>query len=153
MKLITMMIGALATGTLARQLQKRRKRDAEQAEAHARSGRPTVYDLSDEEAVMRHDEVPADRPEAEVSVRAARVTAIVRDMNPLTLRPVVVATFSGGDAPDMEFRIPGEYGKYLRLNEWGMLEHQGERFLSFTMDHGAVVGAMYYMPNTQEADG
>lgn len=152
MKLITLLIGALAAGTIAKQLHQKRRRDAEQAEEHVRSGRPTVYDLSDDEAVLRSQEEPVQPAAADVSVRTARVTAIVRDMNPLTLRPVVVATFSGGDEPDMEFRIPGEYGQYLRINEWGTLEHRGDEFLSFTMDSGAVVGAMYYMPSMQEGD-
>lgn len=150
MKLITLLIGALAAGTLAKHMHDRRQQDAEQSAEHARHGRSTVYDLSDDEAVLREEAVP--ETAEGVALRYVQISSIQRDMNPLTLQGQSIVTFTGGDAPDVVFTIPSASGQYLRTGEWGMLEVQGDQFLSFTKDSGEIVGAMYHVPSPQEVD-
>ena len=92
-----------------------------------------------------------DACDAELTTEAAYVSAMVRAMDPLSLNPASVVTFTTYDGTELEVVIRGEGGLHVAQHDAGFLTMNGDVFVSFEKENGEIIGAMYYVP--VQADG
>lgn len=140
MKLFLMLLGALAAGVTVKALHRKHELESPLTDQTGQ-----CYDLSDEEAVLREVEAE-DAPLPEAVERPAVVTAAWRAMDPVSFKGASVVTFLLEDGEERTLHIPGDNGQHLQVGDRGLLESQGDQFISFVKENGEVVGALYHIP-------